>query len=170
MGGLLSMLGRALDCRGNGNKEAGHGLRGRGVTGLSSLAQLEGHWRLARRIVMDDGSEGALEGTCTFRRAGHRLIQDEEGLLRLPLDGPPLRATRRYVWAAETGRLEVLFEDNRPFHTVPLGVVRPETTYLCPPDRYAVTYEFGAFPRWRSVWRVEGPKKAYVMTTDYSPA
>lgn len=140
------------------------------MTGLASLDQLEGRWRLARRIVQADGSEGALDGTCTFRRAGHRLIQEEEGLLRLPLDGPALRATRRYVWTAGTGRLEVLFEDDRPFHTVPLGVARPEATHLCPPDRYAVVYDFSAFPDWRSVWQVEGPKKAYAMTTDYSPA
>ena len=104
------------------------------MAGLVSLAALEGRWRLARRIVHADGSAAALEGTAVFRRAGLRLIQEEEGWLRLPPGGTPLRATRRYLWAAETGRLEVLFEDNRPFHTVPLGVARPATVFLCDPD------------------------------------
>jgi hypothetical protein len=140
------------------------------MTGLVSLAALEGRWRLARRIVNADGTEAALDGVTVFRRAGHRLIQEEDGWLSLPSGGAALRATRRYVWTAEKGRLEVFFEDNRPFHTVPLGVGRPETTYLCPPDRYAVAYDFAAFPDWRAVWRVEGPRKDYVMTSDYRPA
>jgi hypothetical protein len=140
------------------------------MTGLASLAALEGRWSLARRIVNADGSEAALEGEAVFRRAGLRLIQEEDGWLRLPGGGAPLRATRRYVWTAEKGRLEVLFEDNRPFHTVPLGVGRPETIYLCDPDRYAVAYDFTGWPAWRSVWRVEGPRKDYVMTSDYAPA
>jgi hypothetical protein len=163
MGGLLSMLDRALDCAAQGNKEAG-------MAGLQSLAALEGRWYLARRIVNADGSEAALEGTTVFRRAGLRLIQEEEGWLRLPGAAAPLRATRRYLWTGEKTRLEVAFEDNRPFHTVPLGVDRPETTYLCDPDRYAVAYDFSGWPNWRSVWRVEGPRKDYVMTSDYSPA
>jgi hypothetical protein len=140
------------------------------MTGLASLAALEGRWSLARRIVNADGSEAALEGRAVFRRAGLRLIQEEEGWLRLPGGGAPLRATRRYVWVAGTGRLEVLFEDDRPFHSVPLGVERPETIHLCDPDRYAVAYDFTGWPAWRSVWRVEGPRKDYVMTSDYAPA
>jgi hypothetical protein len=137
--------------------------------GLVSLAALEGRWRLARRIVNADGTEALLDGVAVFRRAGLRLIQEEEGWLSLPGGGAALRATRRYVWTAEKGRLEVLFEDNRPFHSVTLGVARPETVYLCDPDRYAVAYDFGDFPRWRAVWRVEGPRKDYVMTSDYAP-
>jgi hypothetical protein len=162
MGGLLSVLVRALDCGGQGNKEAG-------MAGLASLAALEGRWRLARRIENADGSTAAFEGTTVFRRSGHRLVQEEEGWLTLDR-GERLRASRRYLWAAEKGRLEVMFAENRPFHTVPLGVARPETTYLCPPDRYHVAYDFGDFPRWRAVWRVEGPRKDYMMTSDYAPA
>jgi hypothetical protein len=163
MGGLLSMLVRALDWAGAGNKEAG-------MTGLVSLAALEGRWRLTRLIRNADGSEATLDGTAVFRRAGLRLVQEEDGWLALPGSAAPLRATRRYVWTAEKARLEVLFEDNRPFHTVPLGVARPATTYLCDPDRYAVSYDFTGWPHWRSVWRVEGPRKDYVMTSDYQPA
>jgi hypothetical protein len=164
MGGLLSMLARALDCGRPGNKEAG------GMTGLASLAALEGRWHLARRIVNADGSEAALEGTTVFRRAGLRLIQEEEGWLRLPGGGAALRATRRYLWTVDKARLDVFFEDNRPFHSVPLGVDRPEAAHFCDPDRYAVAYDFTGWPLWRSVWRVEGPRKDYVMTSDYRPA
>lgn len=138
--------------------------------GLASLASLEGRWTLVRRIVHADGQENQLRGTTTFRRIGHRMIQEEEGELTLSETSIPLRATRRYLWRRDGSRLECAFEGNRPFHSVPLGVARPETTYLCPPDRYHVTYDFSSFPRWRSVWRVEGPRKDYVMTSDYVPA
>lgn len=136
-------------------------------TGLTSLAALEGRWALSRRIVHADGSENAFEGFAVFRRSVGRLIQEEEGELSgqgLPV---PVRATRRYLWIQDGRRLECLFGDGRPFHTVPLGAERPETTHLCDPDRYHVAYDFTEFPLWRSVWRVEGPRKDYRMTSAY---
>lgn len=137
------------------------------MLGLTSLSVLEGRWRLDRRITHSDGSENRLTGTALFVRSGTRLIQDEEGVLDGLPGQPPLKATRRYIWILEKGRIEVAFEDMRPFHTIPLGVVRPETTYLCPPDRYAVSYDFGLKGVWRSVWTVEGPKKSYRMESEF---
>ena len=57
----------------------------------------------------------------------------------------------------------------RPFHSVQLGVEHPETVHLCPPDRYAVVYDFGGWPKWSTVWTVEGPKKNYRMESHFSP-
>ncbi len=139
------------------------------MAGLTGLFSLEGRWSVRRTILHADGTENTFEGVTSFQRSGHRLIQDEDGYLSMRPDQEPLRATRRYVWEKDGNRLECAFDDNRPFHTVPLGVDRPETTYLCPPDRYRVSYDFSEMPCWRSVWNVEGPKKEYVMTTDYSP-
>ncbi len=135
--------------------------------GLTSLSSLSGRWRLARKITHDDGTAHGFEGESVFSWSGPRLIEDQSGLLDIG-SGAPLIATRRYVWTAEAGRIEVLFDDMRPFHTIPLSVVNPETTHLCPPDRYHVTYDFGAFPTWHAVWEVEGPKKAYRMESRYS--
>jgi len=132
------------------------------MAGLNTLWSLAGRYRLERRIVHDDGCEDRLSGTCTFTRAGPRLIQEESGTLETA-EGR-FEATRRYVWTEAQGRLEVYFEDMRPFHSIPLGVHRPETTYLCPPDRYAVAYDFTGWPDWESRWTVEGPRKGYVMT------
>jgi hypothetical protein len=162
MGGLLSVLVRALDCAGAANKEAG-------MAGLVSLQTLEGRWRLSRVIRNADGSEARLSGVTVFRRDGEGLVQEEEGWLTLPGGAAPLRATRRYLWTEGAGGLEVRFGDGRPFHAVPLGVARPEATHDCAPDVYRVAYDFADWPRWRAVWRVTGPRKNYVMTSDYAP-
>lgn len=138
------------------------------MAGLKSLWALSGRWTLVRRIRHADGREDRFEGETAFRRSGPRLVQDEDGVLVTA--GGAFRASRRYVWSRQEGRLEVSFADMRPFHTVPLGVARPSTTYLCPPDRYSVTYDFTGWPEWRSEWRVEGPSKDYVMSNLFSPA
>jgi len=135
------------------------------MSGLPSLAVLEGRWRLMRDILHKDGSKDRFEGEAIFHRSGPRLIQDEDGWLTSDRSATPMRATRRYVWSASANRLDVAFEDMRPFHSVPLGIATPGTTYLCPPDRYEVSYDFSDFPAWSNVWNVEGPRKNYQMTS-----
>jgi hypothetical protein len=133
------------------------------LAGISSLTALEGVWTLTRRIAHSDGSTHHFDGIARFTRSGKRLIHFEEGLLTGVPGQAPMRGTRRYVWSMEPGRIEVMFDDMRPFHTIPVATPRPETTYLCPPDRYEVAYDFSDMKSWRAVWTVEGPKKAYVM-------
>ena len=137
------------------------------MAGLNGLADLAGVWRLDRRILHEDGQTHAFSGTAMFSWSGPRLIEDQTGHLDIG-SGPPLVATRRYVWTAEARRIEVLFDDMRPFHTIPLGTATPETTHLCPPDRYHVAYDFTEFPLWTALWDVEGPKKAYRMESHYT--
>ena len=96
------------------------------------------------------------------------MIQEEAGVLETAQGR--FEGTRRYVWSETKGRLDVYFEDMRPFHSVPLRVEAPQTTHLCPPDRYEVHYDFANWPEWQSVWYVEGPRKDYVMTNRFSPA
>ncbi|MDJ1014917.1 MAG: DUF6314 family protein [Paracoccaceae bacterium] len=136
--------------------------------GLPSLTALAGAWTIARVIRHADGNENRFDGTARFTWSGPRLIEDEEGFLTVSDGRPPVRATRRYIWAQEGARLEVMFHDMRPFHTVPLGTARPETTFLCPPDRYEVSYDFSRFPDWSSEWRVTGPRKDYRMVTSFA--
>ena len=138
------------------------------MTALASLARLEGAWRLERRILHDEGREDRFEGEAVFQRSGPRLIHDETGWLSPSQGGAPLRATRRYIWALTGDRVEVSFADMRPFHSFPLTAEAPTATHLCPPDRYEVSYDFSGFPEWRSVWRVDGPRKAYEMVNVFS--
>lgn len=137
------------------------------MAGLTSLGPLNGRWILTRRILHADGTENRFEGIATFTPSGRQMTCDEEGLLSgLPGTGA-IRATRRYIWIEGNGQIEVLFHDMRPFHMIPLGEARPGTTYDCPPDTYDVSYDFTDLSCWRATWRVEGPKKSYVMESEF---
>ncbi len=135
--------------------------------GPSSLWSFAGAWALERVIRHGDGRTDRLSGTCRFTRSGPRLLQDEDGWLETA-EGR-FQATRRYIRAEAGGRLDVHFDDMRPFHSIPLGEERPETVHLCPPDRYQVAYEFSDWPVWRTIWTVEGPRKSYQMESRFSP-
>lgn len=137
------------------------------MPGLTSLAALAGRWRLDRHIAHSDGSINRFEGEAQFRRSGPRLIHEETG--RLIVGNQALTATRRYVWEQRGKSLHIYFDDMRPFHSLPLGAETCETVHLCDPDRYAVAYDFRDWPRWSAVWSVEGPRKAYVMTSHFAP-
>ncbi len=109
-----------------------------------------------------------MQGVATFAPDGEGLIYREEGELRLG-KAAPIRAERSYRWRTGADhRLEVLFEDGRPFHGFsPAKALSAQ--HFCDPDTYEVTYDFSGWPAWRAVWRVRGPRKDYEMTTDYAP-
>ncbi|MGR3434920.1 MAG: DUF6314 family protein [Shimia sp.] len=130
-------------------------------------ADFAGRWRLTRRV------ESALGVT---RGEGRAVIEpgdatrpwtyDEVLTLSLP-DGTRLDGRRRYLWHPVPGGFETAFEDGRPFHR--LAWTTPTARHLCAPDTYDVAYALDDWPRWRATWRVTGPRKAYVMTTDHAP-
>jgi hypothetical protein len=138
------------------------------MAGPVSLWSFAGTWTLSRLISHAGGDEDRFAGQAVFSRSGPKLIHEETGVLET--SSGRYNATRRYVWAEASGRIEVSFDDMRPFHTIPLGETRPETVHLCDPDRYHVAYDFTVWPRWRTVWTVEGPRKSYVMESAFAPA
>ena len=133
------------------------------------LADFAGDWRIAR--VIEDrlaGRAGRLDGAARFVPDDGGLVCDERGTLRFA-GAPPLQAERRYLWRASGGRIAVLFADGRPFHDfAPADTAT--ATHDCPPDAYAVRYDFTAWPDWTATWDVTGPRKDYRMTTRYRPA
>lgn len=112
-----------------------------------------------------DGRTDRLEGTAHFHRSGPKLVQDETGILTVGQQ--KMEAKQRYIWEAAGSQLNVYFADLRPFHSVALNTPTPSAVHLCPPDRYEVAYDFSNWPTWRATWQVEGPRKAYRMTSDY---
>ena len=140
------------------------------MVGPASMWSFEGDWRLERRIAQASGQgDGRLSGLARFLRSGSALIHEESGTLSIDgIAGPGVRAERRYLWRTEPGWIAIHFEDGRPFHGIPLGVLEPEATHLCSPDRYTVRYDFSRWPEWTTVWRVSGPRKDYVMTSRFA--
>lgn len=135
---------------------------------MIGLSDLEGCWRLDR--VIEDrraGLTGRLSGTCAWRPDAAGLVQEEEGVLRYG-DGPPMQASRRYLWREAGEALAILFEDGRPFHRLAPG--RQSDTHLCPPDTYEVTYLFGDGRDFATVWRVTGPRKDLLIRSRYAPS
>ena len=134
---------------------------------MPCLDDFQGAWRLRRRIAdARTGETGRLVGHVRFRRGAGGLVQEEEGSLRLP-GCPPITATRTYLWSAAPGRLVVAFADGRPFHN--FDPVAPQATHPCGDDLYRVAYDFRRWPRWRSVWRVAGPRKDLVIVSAFAP-
>ncbi len=99
--------------------------------------------------------------------AGAEVLRyEEEGTLWLGT-AAPMRATRGYLWRFSGDAVEVLFPDGRPFHAFRPGVDGAGTDHPCGPDLYRVRYGFGR-DGWWSQWEVAGPRKDYVMRTEYA--
>jgi hypothetical protein len=131
------------------------------------LAAFTGPWAIERAITdLAAGATGRLTGRADFRPAPHGLACTETGTL--VMGGPPMAATRTTLWREAAGRIEVAFEDGRPFHAFPADDPSPEASHDCPPDRYCVRYDFTAWPSWQAEWRVRGPRKHYVMLTRFA--
>lgn len=126
------------------------------------LGQFEGHWQFQRVIRHDAGHLAQVTGQAVFAPDADGLVYDETG--QMSLNGhAPLTSTRRYLWRAG---IEVLFDDGRFFHHLPEP--GQAARHCCAPDTYVVRYMFDDWPRWSSHWRVDGPRKAYQMVTDYT--
>ncbi len=137
-----------------------------GRAGAPAPSAFLGRWTIRRRIADRLGGDARFEGTASVTAAGDHWLYDEAGEMRLA-DGAAFRAHRRYLWVPAAGAIEVRFDDGRPFHRIPLA--GGEDSHLCVRDLYAVSYDFSAWPEWRAVWRVRGPRKDYTMTSRYAP-
>jgi hypothetical protein len=134
--------------------------------GMIALADLEGRWRLSR--VIEDaraGLTGRLEGEAVWRTDGNGLVQEESGTLHYGT-AAPMQATRRYLWRADGEGITVLFEDGRPFHTLPAAGA--EAVHHCDPDLYRVTYSLNLPASFTQIWRVTGPRKDAQITSHFT--
>ncbi len=157
-----------------GHKGRGRNPQGRdGYVGgvlMVSAVDFLGQWTL-QRMIRDhlNGQHGTLEGQVAFTTIGDaNLMYHEAGTLTLE-NGARLEATRRYLWEFQRDTVVVTFDDGRPFHQfVPAGHAEG-SDHPCGEDFYTVRYDFTAWPQWKAVWTVKGPRKDYVSTSTYRP-
>ncbi|MEX0349912.1 MAG: DUF6314 family protein [Paracoccaceae bacterium] len=131
------------------------------------LEDFAGDWRISREI--SDAKAGQVlraDGTAALVWRDDELIYEEALTLQVP-GQTPMQATRRYLWRAGAGGIDVRFEDGQFFHHLALGQDQPRDHHDCPPDSYDAAYDFSNWPNWSVVWTVSGPRKFYVMKSCY---
>ncbi|WP_413761094.1 DUF6314 family protein [Streptomyces sp. MMBL 11-3] len=141
------------------------------------LAYLAGGWRV-RRSVRDlaSGAAGTFEGTTSFEppdgdgpgSAWEGLLHHESGLFEWQGVTRPAERTLRFLPGGGASRADVRFADGRPFHDLDLATGRYVADHPCAADLYRGEFTVFDADRWRTVWRVGGPAKDLVLTTDYT--
>jgi hypothetical protein len=149
--------------------------------------ELLGAWDLSREIEDRRGDDLTVTGTADFSRepdgrirwheygtmhlpSGQLPFQRTMFLVRTPSAGPAERAGGQDPTTEPAERWHVTFDDGRLFHAWP-GTAHhagPDLVHVCTPDLY--TGRFSTHPggaAWTLTWSVSGPRKDYVMTTDY---
>ena len=138
-----------------------------------TLAEFAGKWQLRREIRQGSGADAVFEGVAVlFEHTEHTggLLYEEDGQLQIT-GQRPMTATRRYLWQVGEGeRIDIFFEDGRPFHTIAAGGVSSKDRHYCDPDTYDVQYDFSLWPEWHCRWHVTGPRKDYRMHSVYTRA
>lgn len=134
---------------------------------MPQLSDFTGKWSVSRQ-VHDTLSGGVTQfhGMAEFALQDAGLHYSESGQIVVP-GRAPMKAERRYFWEQDGDDIHVAFDDGRPFHSFSCLTNMVEAAHWCPPDQYDVSYDFRDWPRWSSTWRVKGPRKDYVMVTQF---
>lgn len=140
-------------------------------TSVDYVAALAGEWRLDRRVV----DHAAMTGLAVFTPSGATLHYRESGHMVLET-GQALQFSRSYIYRFNKELMEVLFDEQplRLFQSVVLtrqeDQVVGKGSHDCPPDTYTSRYRF-MLPRAFSIsHQVQGPRKFFVIETDFSRA
>lgn len=133
----------------------------------ASTSDFLGHWQIERTIDDVLSQSGAIfAGTASISRNIPHWIYAEVGTLTMA-GSKPMMAERQYLWRPDENGFDIFFSDERFFHRLTLSG-QTQAAHWCDPDQYDVTYDFTDFPRWKSTWRVTGPRKNYVMHSMFS--
>ncbi len=133
------------------------------------LAYLGGRWRVDRTVRdVASGAEGRFEGATVFRPLdGGGLLHEESGTFTWQGVARPAERTLRFLPGARPGTADVRFADGRAFHDLDLTSGRYVADHPCAADLYRGEFTVRDADHWRTVWRVGGPAKDLVLTTEY---
>ncbi|MEV8568784.1 DUF6314 family protein [Streptomyces sp. NPDC051322] len=142
------------------------------------LAYLAGAWRVERTVRdLASGSAGHFTGRTVFDPPagpdGGGLLHHESGTFTWQGTARPAERTLRFLPAqpdedGARGTARVHFADGRFFHGLDLRSGHHIADHPCSADLYRGEFTAYAPGRWRSVWRVEGPAKDLLLTTEYT--
>ncbi|MFJ9012044.1 DUF6314 family protein [Streptomyces canus] len=141
------------------------------------LTYLAGSWRTERTVRdLASGDEGEFSGTTAFGRLeehgllpeGGGLLSQESGVFVWQGVPRPTERTLRFLPGGTPGTADVRFSDGRPFHDLDLTSGHHVADHPCAADLYRGEFSVLDADHWRTVWRVGGPAKDLVLTTDYT--
>ncbi|MEU3618571.1 DUF6314 family protein [Streptomyces sp. NPDC006872] len=134
------------------------------------LAYLAGSWRVTRSVRdRASGDEGRFDGVTVFGALnGPGLLHEESGTFVWLGVARPAERTLRFLPGPTPGTADVRFADGRPFHDLDLRTGRHIADHPCSADLYRGEFTVRDADRWRTVWRVAGPAKDLLLTTDYA--
>ncbi|MEM1297819.1 MAG: DUF6314 family protein [Pseudomonadota bacterium] len=134
----------------------------------ATQSYFEGPWQLVRIIEnVREGVIGEVWGQAEFVFDGEGLTCLENGVLRF--NGHDYHTGRTSLWrfgdaADPDERIEVQYEDGRPFHDF---LTRdPIALQIREDARFEISYEFDR-GTWLSTWEMTGPGQNYQMSTRY---
>ncbi|MGW1781074.1 DUF6314 family protein [Streptomyces sp. NPDC002143] len=134
------------------------------------LAYLAGSWRVTRSVRdRASGDEGRFDGVSVFGASDDGgLLQHESGTFVWLGVARPAERTLRFLPGPTPGTADVRFADGRPFHDLDLRTGRHIADHPCSADLYRGEFTVRDADHWRTVWRVAGPAKDLLLTTDYA--
>ncbi|MEV7073625.1 DUF6314 family protein [Streptomyces sp. NPDC093990] len=135
-----------------------------------ALEYLAGSWRTERTVRdLASGDEGRFSGTTAFGRLeGGGLLSRETGTFVWHGVPRPAERTLRFLPGGTPGTADVRFADGRPFHALDLSSGHHVADHPCAADLYRGEFTVLDADQWRTVWRVGGPAKDLVLTTEYT--
>lgn len=133
------------------------------------LAHLRGDWRVRREVRdLASGATGRFEGVTAFGDLPEGgLLHEERGVFTWLGVARPAERTLRFLPGPEPGTADVRFADGRPFHGLDLRTGRHVTDHPCAADLYRGEFTVRDADHWRTAWRVGGPAKDLLLTTEY---
>ncbi|MFF9769448.1 DUF6314 family protein [Streptomyces sp. NPDC014636] len=133
------------------------------------FAHLAGRWRVERDVRdLAGGHEGHFTGVTVFGPLdGGGLLHEESGIFTWQGVARPATRTLRFLPGPAPSRAIVRFADGRPFHELDLATGRYVAEHPCAADFYRGEFTVRDAGHWRTVWRVGGPAKDLLLTTDY---
>jgi hypothetical protein len=134
------------------------------------LAYLAGGWQVERAVRdLATGAEGHFTGTTAFGPLENTgLLHHESGTFVWQGTPRPAERTLWFLPGERAGTADVRFSDGRPFHDLDLTSGRYVADHPCSEDLYRGEFTVLDAHHWRTVWRVAGPAKDLVLTTDYT--
>jgi len=149
-------------------RHKGRGQEPQGTQGAMqrSLDDFLGRFSVERRIEdRRAGAQSWFEGRAEITAQDDGALYLEKG--DLILGAQRFTAERSYLWRPAGARIEVLFDDGRPFHDFDPVSGGQATEHLCGDDVYRGGYDFREWSCWSVTWEVSGPRKDYASVTWY---